>query len=172
MFAEKSIAQYKWRSPHPPLKRSPFPSMGRQKLKQLIKIFEHCFSVRNDTEVSNLKDGCVLVCINSNDKFGFLHTSKVLDSSADTECKVCLGTNSLTCLTNLTSVFYKSCVNECTRSRNCSVKFGSKFLCRSEVLNTASARNENFSIFDISLCLFCLNLFKNCYSAASKKNLA
>ena len=87
-------------------------------LQKLVKILKNCRRIGYDTEVSNLTDRCVLIGVNSYDELGLLHTCKVLDCAGDTECKICLGTNGLTCLTNLSCVFNYTRVYESTRSGN------------------------------------------------------
>ena len=57
--------------------------------------------VTNDTVVSHLEDGSVLVLVHGDDALGVLHTSLVLDGAGDTQGDVDLGMDGLTGLADL-----------------------------------------------------------------------
>ena len=109
----------KWRLPCFMLQRKdPAPRRRSGSLQELYKeeeesklsrdLLEALEKQRNDLEqiaadavIGNLKDGSVLVLVDSNDTFGILHTRKMLDCTGNAESDINTGTHGLTGLTNL-----------------------------------------------------------------------
>ena len=84
-------------------------------LSQLRDLLEE---IANETDISDLEDGCIGILVDGSNNFTILHTSQMLDSATDTSTEVKLRSDVLSSLTDLQTVVCETAVDSCARSTN------------------------------------------------------
>ena len=123
--------------------------------------------VSNNTQVGYTEYGSILILVNCNNKFTFLHTSQMLNGTTNTTCKIEIGANSLTRLSNLTTLIHNSSIHHGTTARYLTTKNLGELLQFGESVfgsDTTAATHQYLGLADICDYLLFLYSFDNLYT--------